>query len=60
MAERELEDDYPIYYGYLYIADNKVWRRHEESTAKEVKDREKFKSFKNCDLEARNLWHLMV
>lgn len=56
--EHELPDDYPIYGDYLYVADGKVYRSdYHEITVGELKRREKFTSFKNCDIGGRDLWN---
>lgn len=57
--ERELEDDYPIYPGYLYIVDDQVYRHNYPPTTAGVM-RKQFKSVKNCDIAERNLWKEMV
>ena len=59
--ETELPDDYPLYFGYLYIVDGKVVRATEEkSTVAEWKRRKGCKSVKNCDIHARNLWDQII
>lgn len=59
-SEYECEDDYPIYPGYLYVVDGKVWRSPQPMTAGELKRRGKFISVKNCDIAGRELWHLAL
>lgn len=54
--ERELPDDYPIHGGYLYVVDDKVWRAPYGMTVGTLKKTSDFKSVKNCDIGARNLW----
>ena len=65
--ERELEDDYPVHYSYLYIVDNKVWQCNifkENMTASYIKNKLNVKSFKSCDMVGRGLfnniedWHV--
>ncbi len=56
--ERELESDYPIYQGYLYVVDEKVWKSDRTTNVSTLKMTHKFKSIKNCDISSRNLWHL--
>lgn len=64
--ERELEDAYPIYPGYLYIADGEVYEgpfsleKGRQLTVGDIKKREGFVSFKNCDIVARGLRRLAV
>lgn len=58
--ERELEDNYPILPGYLYVVENKVWRAPENMTVGELKTRGKFSSVKNCDIAGRDIWHLAL
>lgn len=53
--ERELEDDYPIYAGYIYVADGEPMRSTIETTAKRLKELNNLKSLKNCDMAGRNL-----
>ena len=56
LRERELENDYPIYCGYLYVVDDRPWKAPEEMTVGELKKRGNFSSVKNCDIEGRKLW----
>lgn len=56
IKERELSDDYPIHYNYLYVVDGKPWKSPESMTVGELKKRGKFNSVKNCDISSRNLW----
>ena len=60
LRERELEDDYPMFPGYLYVVDDRPWQCPEGMTAGELKQRGKFKSVKSCDIKGRNLWHLAI
>ena len=61
LSERELEDDYPMHYGYLYVADGDVVRcEGRATTAKESKILYGWKSVKNCDFKGRDLWHLAI
>lgn len=54
--ERELPNDYPIHFGYLYIVDGYPWKSPDSMTVGELKKRGNFQSIKNCDIKARNLW----
>jgi len=58
--ERELEDDYPIHQGYLYVVDGKVWKSDRKTNVGTLKLTHKFKDVKSCDINARDLWHLAV
>jgi hypothetical protein len=55
--ERELEDDYPTYAGYLYVADGKVIEAVTERTVGDLKRRHKANRITICDIDARYLWH---
>jgi hypothetical protein len=65
-SEKELEDCYPIYPGYLYIAcyDNGQQNVYKNKTI--VDDVHDLKlllgavKIKNCDIARRNLWDRMV
>jgi hypothetical protein len=49
-TEKVLEDDYPIYGDYIYLADGKVYRSDWHGiTAAELKRREGFKELRKCD-----------
>lgn len=61
-SERELEDDYPLRPGFLYVVGGKVWRCPPIArtlTAREVRDAVD-KSVKNCDIKGRDIWHLAI
>jgi len=59
--ERELPDDYPMHYGYLYVADDEVVQcTGRATTVGESKTLYGWKSIKSCDITGRNLWHLAV
>ncbi len=58
--ERELPDDYPIYDGYLYVVDGVPTNAMPAGTVGDAKRRNGFKSVKSCDVEARDLWHLVI
>lgn len=58
--ERELEDNYPIYLGYLYVVDGNPWKAPDEMTVGELKQRGKFTSVKNCDIKGRGLWNQAI
>lgn len=56
MNERILEDDYPIFPGYLYVADGFVIQPDFSSTVLELKKSLAYKEIRNCDISARDLW----
>lgn len=58
--ERELESDYPIYQGYLYVCDGKVWQSDRTTSVSTLRMIHKFKSIKNCDISARDLYHKTI
>jgi len=52
--ERVLEDDYPVYGDYLYVADGRVYRSDWHGiTVGQLKRREKFKEVRRCNISAR-------
>lgn len=54
LNEPVLEDDYPIYADYLYVADGKVVRSNLHGvTAREFKRREGVKELRRCDIYGR-------
>ncbi len=54
LNERILEDDYPIYGFYFYVADGKVVQSdYHGITAAEFKKRIGAKELKNCDIYGR-------
>jgi len=54
--ERILPDDYPIYAGYIYVADGKpIVSDWHDITAREFKARENITELKSCDLAGRGL-----
>jgi hypothetical protein len=49
-----LEDDYPIYGNYLYVADGKVYQSDWHGiTVRELKRREGFTEVRRCNIFAR-------
>jgi len=49
-----LEDDYPVYGDYLYVADGKVYRSDWHGvTVAELRRREGFKEVRRCNISAR-------
>ena len=56
-GERVLEDDYPIYGGYLYIVDERVIvSDYHEITVKKFKQLMNAKEIRNCNMGERNLF----
>lgn len=54
LDEPSLPDDYPIYGGYLYVADGRVYRSDwHDITARELRNREGFKEVRRCDIVGR-------
>lgn len=51
--ERVLEDDYPVYAGYLYVADGEPFMSEIEGTVLHLKHRLKAKEIRSCDMIAR-------
>lgn len=52
--EDVLEDDYPIYGNYLYIADGKVYMSDWHGiTVGQLKAKEGFKEVRRCNMSAR-------
>jgi hypothetical protein len=53
--ERVLDDDYPIYGDYFYLADRKVYRSdHHDVTVAELKRRERFAEVRSCNWRRYN------
>lgn len=55
LNERILPDDYPVYYGYLYVADNEVISSGIEGDIGRLKMLLKVNEIKNCDIISRGL-----
>lgn len=54
LNEPELPDDYPIFAGYLYVADGKVVESHLHGvTAKRLKQELGAKELRRCDITGR-------
>lgn len=56
LNERELDNEYPMYSGYMYVVDGVVVRSKTNMTVGKFKEATKVKSVKNCDIGARDLW----
>ena len=57
LNETELKDDYPIYAGYLYVADDKVVTSWITTTALHFKHELKATKLCRCDLLGRQEWY---
>jgi hypothetical protein len=56
MKERVLPDDYPMYYGYYYLADNQVIQCNKfDFDVGRWKTTFKVKEIKSCDAAGRGL-----
>jgi hypothetical protein len=55
LNENILEDGYPVYYDYAYVADDKVIRSDIQGTVADLKRIYKYKEIKNCDIINRCL-----
>jgi len=66
LKERALEDDYPTHPGYLYVVilqdgTEKVVRNVAGRTVADFKQSaEQVIEVRNCDIEGRDLWHLLT
>jgi hypothetical protein len=66
MAERVLEEDYPVYVGYLYVCDGEVISSDVEGTIKDLRRdlRDYYKMEANvitsCDIFGRRLQNRLV
>jgi len=55
LNERVLEDDYPVYPGYFYVADGEPVRSDIEGTARDLRRELNAKEIRNCDLVGRGM-----
>ena len=53
LDEPILEDDYPVYYGYVYVADGKVKRSDIEGNVARLKAYLKATEIRRCDIFGR-------
>jgi hypothetical protein len=51
-----LEDAYPVYWDYLYVADGEVVRSDIQGTVADLKRDLKAKEIRRCDMYARDLF----
>lgn len=54
--EHVLDDEYPVYPGYLYVADGKVVQSDISGTVRDLRRYLKAPEIRNCDIAARGLW----
>jgi hypothetical protein len=55
--ENVLPDDYPVYFGYLYVADCKVISSDVEADVARLKRYLDCKEVRRCNMAARNLFY---
>jgi hypothetical protein len=60
LRERELEDDYLIFAGFLYVVDGKVMTATGDGTVGQMKRKSGAKSITSCDIGGRDIWHLAI
>lgn len=53
LNERVLEDNYPVYWDYAYVADGKVVKSDIQGTVGDLKRHLNAIEIKNCDLSGR-------
>lgn len=51
-----LEDDYPVYWNYLYVADGEPIVSDIQGTVRELKHSLQAKEIRRCDIVKRELW----
>jgi hypothetical protein len=56
LREKVLDDSYPVYAGYAYVADGKVIVSDVSGTVKLLKNDTGTTEIKSCDLVGRNLF----
>jgi hypothetical protein len=54
LDERELPDDYPVYWDYMYVADGKVIRSDIQGTIRDLKRDVGASVITSCDIYGRN------
>lgn len=55
LNEPVLEDDYPVYAGYCYVADGRVVQSLLQVTVRDLKRDTGAKEIRRCDLAGRDL-----
>jgi len=53
LNEKILENDYPVYWDYLYVCDGVVVRSDVQGTVLDLKRDRKCKEVMSCDIEGR-------
>ena len=53
LNETILEDDFPVYWDYLYVADGKLIQSNVSGTIKDLKRDLQVSEIKSCDIEGR-------
>ncbi len=51
--ERELPDEYPVYAGYLYVADGEPFRSEISANVRKLRHRLNAKVITSCDMVGR-------
>lgn len=54
LDERELPDDYPVYWDYMYVADGKVIRSDIQGTVRDLKRDVGASIITSCDIAGRH------
>lgn len=63
LNEKELSDDYPVFWDYLYVCDGKVIRSDIQGTVRDLKrDLRSYRKLEakvitSCDIEGRGLFN---
>jgi len=62
LNERELENNYPVHVGYLYVVDGHVTRHVSSAIVNvgQLKRELNAKVVTNCDIAGRELWDEMI
>lgn len=53
LNERILSDDYPVYFGYLYVCDGKIIKSDRDGNVGDLKSYHNAKEVTNCDIFGR-------
>lgn len=53
LDEELLEDDYPVYYSYMYVVDGKLHRSQSQCTVGQLRVRLNAKEIRRCDIVGR-------
>jgi hypothetical protein len=56
LDERVLEDKYPVYYGYCYVADGRVISSDVSGTVADLRRNLQAREIKSCDMNGRDLF----